>query len=51
MLYSRACHTSHHDTPDPDNEETNDDGDIYPANQAVHNANNLAADPDVLTKG
>ena len=36
--------------PDPDNEESNDDGDVYPENQAVHNANNLTADPDALTE-
>ena len=35
---------------DPDNEETNDDGDVYPENQAVHNTNNLTADPNVLTE-
>ena len=39
-----------HGPPDPDNEETNDDGDVYPENQAVHNTNNLTADLDALTE-
>ena len=36
--------------PDPDNEETNYDGNVYPENQAVHNTNNLTADLDALTE-
>ena len=40
-----------HGPPDPDNKETNDDGgDVFPENQAVHNTNNLTADPDALTE-
>ena len=51
MLHSCACHASHTcPSPDPDSEETNGDGDVYPGNQAVHNANNLTADPDALTE-
>ena len=55
-LQSVSCYTAVHVTllihgpPDPANEETNDDGDVYPENQTVHNANNLTADPNVLTE-
>ena len=53
---SVSCYTAVHATllihgpPHPDNEETNDDGDVYPKNQAVHSTNNLTADPDALTE-
>ena len=45
-------HATHlmHGPPDPDNEESNDDADADAENQAVHNTNNLTADPDVLTE-